>query len=58
MEGQGGACKQVGNEYMIGTHWPESSPPVRVVQGFAKVDWVTVWFPPLLQTRSDQGVIG
>ena len=58
MEGRGGACEQGGDEYVIGTHGPESAPPERGMQGFAKVDWVTVWIPALLETRSGQGVVG
>ena len=30
------------------THVPESTPFARGLQGSAKVDWVTVWLPALL----------
>ena len=46
----GGVSKEVTSMYVRGTHWPESCPPARGAQGLTKVDWVTVWFPPLLET--------
>ena len=58
IERRGGACEQGRNEYVIGTHGPESIPPARAVQGFAKVDWVMVLAPLRLQIGSGRGVIG